>query len=199
MKAFFFQLIPFLTGISCFLGAAYYPPPNYIDSLKIQLSNQEAELDALKQKLENFHVILESLQQQLQEQGKGQKEELKKGTASLDIKIAALENMAKSLAADLKQLQAHANETATSLQAMKQKLGEQNGTIENLQSAIQTLIEALQVKLEIPVSGKTYKVKAGDSLEKIARAHGTTIQAIKNINGMSSDKIVVGKTLLIPE
>lgn len=198
MKALFFQLI-LLLGISCFLDAAYYPPPNPIDSLKNQLSNNEAELSALQQKLENFHVILENLQDQLQEQGKGQKEQLKKDTASLDIKIVSLENMAKSLAADLKQLQTHANETAQSLQAMKQKLGEQNSNLENLQSVIQTLMDALQVKAEIPVSGKGYKVKAGDSLEKIARAHGTTVQAIKTLNGMSADKIVVGKTLQIPE
>lgn len=43
-----------------------------------------------------------------------------------------------------------------------------------------------------------YKVKEGDSLEKIARAHQTTIKAIKELNGLTSDKIVVGKTLKIP-
>lgn len=183
--AFFLQLI----AVSCFLDAAYYPPA---DNLKNQVHNLEAEQAALQQRLENFHVILENLQEQLQDQGKGQKEQQKKEAASLDIKILSLENMAKSLAADLKQLQNHANETAQSLQTLHQKQV-------NLESVIQTLMEALQVKAELPGSGKPYKVKAGDSLEKIARAHGTTIQAIKTLNQMSTDKIVVGKTLLIPE
>lgn len=213
MKLVFSWLVPFLIGTSCFSvldgvqQKAYYPPaPNPVDSLKNQLNNHDVELHALEQRLENFHVILESLQDQLQDQGKAQKDQSKKDSASLEIKIASLENMAKSLTADIKLLHTHANETAAALQAMKQKLAEgeqrshvQSGNIENLQSVIQTLMEALQVKAEPVSGGKSYKVKQGDSLDKIARAHGTTVQAIKTLNGMASDKIVVGKTLQIPE
>jgi LysM repeat protein len=212
VKITFFLLIPLLMGVSSFQAlhaapkAYYAPPPNPIDGLKNQLSNHDAELNSLQQRVENFHVILESLQEQLQDQGNSQKQQFKKDSASLEIKIASLENMAKSLTADIKLLQSHANETGAALQAMKQKISEgeqrihvQNGNIENLQSVIQTLMEALQVKAEVASGGKSYKVKPGDSLEKIARGHGTTVQALKNLNGMASDKIVVGKMLQIPE
>lgn len=44
----------------------------------------------------------------------------------------------------------------------------------------------------------TYTVKGGDSLSKIARQYGTTVQAIKATNGKSSDIIRIGEKLTIP-
>jgi peptidoglycan DL-endopeptidase LytF len=41
-------------------------------------------------------------------------------------------------------------------------------------------------------------VKRGDFLEKIARANGTTVSAIKKANNLSSEKIEVGQVLRIP-
>ena len=46
----------------------------------------------------------------------------------------------------------------------------------------------------------TYKVKSGDTLEKIARRHGTTVEAIQKANGMSkgTTRINIGNDLKIP-
>jgi LysM repeat protein len=44
-----------------------------------------------------------------------------------------------------------------------------------------------------------YVVKSGDSLRQIARTHGTTVQAIKAANGLTSDRIAAGQSLKIPE
>ncbi len=43
-----------------------------------------------------------------------------------------------------------------------------------------------------------YTVQAGDSLWKIARRYGTTVQAIKQANGLIGDTILVGQVLRIP-
>ena len=43
-----------------------------------------------------------------------------------------------------------------------------------------------------------YKVKAGDSLEKIAKANNTTVDKIKKINSMQQDLIVIGQEIKIP-
>lgn len=43
-----------------------------------------------------------------------------------------------------------------------------------------------------------YKVKSGDVLGRIASRYGSSIKMIKELNNMSSSKIRVGKTLLIP-
>lgn len=48
-------------------------------------------------------------------------------------------------------------------------------------------------------SPSRYVVKTGDTLGRIARAHRTTVQAIKAANGLTSDRIVVGKSLRMPE
>jgi LysM repeat protein len=50
-----------------------------------------------------------------------------------------------------------------------------------------------------PVPAETiYVVKSGDSLTRIAKAHGTTVKALKAANGLKSDRIVVGAKLKIP-
>jgi LysM repeat protein len=48
------------------------------------------------------------------------------------------------------------------------------------------------------VAGETYTVKSGDSLTKIAKAHGTTVKAIKSENNLNTDHIKVGQKLKIP-
>ncbi|MCM1317525.1 MAG: LysM peptidoglycan-binding domain-containing protein [Bacteroides sp.] len=44
-----------------------------------------------------------------------------------------------------------------------------------------------------------YRVKAGDNLLKIAKAHGTTVDAIKAANNLKGDNIRVGQSLNIPQ
>ena len=46
--------------------------------------------------------------------------------------------------------------------------------------------------------GATYAVKAGDTLTKIARAHGTTARKLRAFNNLSTDKLKVGQKLKIP-
>ena len=43
-----------------------------------------------------------------------------------------------------------------------------------------------------------YTVKRGDTLTRIARAHGTTVRLLKAENNLKSDQISVGKQLKIP-
>ncbi len=47
-------------------------------------------------------------------------------------------------------------------------------------------------------SGNTYKVAAGDSLGKIAAKNHTTVKALKEINGLTSDSIRAGQMLKLP-
>ncbi len=44
----------------------------------------------------------------------------------------------------------------------------------------------------------TYKVRSGDSLWTIARRHGTTVDALKRINGLSGSRIYAGQRLTMP-
>jgi len=51
----------------------------------------------------------------------------------------------------------------------------------------------------IQVSGRTYTVASGDTLGMIARKFNTTVQAIKDANGLTSDALSVGQVLKIPK
>jgi len=44
-----------------------------------------------------------------------------------------------------------------------------------------------------------YVVKSGDTLTRIAKAHGTTIKALKAANSLEGDRLLVGEKLKIPE
>lgn len=56
-------------------------------------------------------------------------------------------------------------------------------------------------KLWVPdkkVNAINYTVKKGDTLFKIAQAHGTTVSAIKSTTGLKSNALYPGQALLIP-
>ena len=58
--------------------------------------------------------------------------------------------------------------------------------------------EAAPVKGTKAASGAAYTVKAGDTLAKLARSHGTTIKAIRTANALKSDQLHPGQKLKLP-
>lgn len=64
---------------------------------------------------------------------------------------------------------------------------------------VDAVVRAVVETKNIPVSGEeTYVVKAGDSLWKIAQKYETTVEALKNVNNLTSDIITPGQVLQIP-
>ena len=53
-------------------------------------------------------------------------------------------------------------------------------------------------KEELKESLKHVKVKKGDSLEKIAKTHQTTVSALKKANHLENEKLSIGQTLILP-
>lgn len=88
-----------------------------------------------------------------------------------------------------------------SLWLIAQKYGTTVDAIKKLNNLTGDLIRIGQV-LTIPVSGTPpyteYTVKAGDSLWRIARQYNTTVEALMNLNGLTSDLLMIGQVLKVP-
>ena len=51
---------------------------------------------------------------------------------------------------------------------------------------------------EIPNTENIYTVKKGDSLYSIAKQYNTTVNDLKNLNGLSSNLLTIGQSLIVP-
>lgn len=187
-----------------------------LDDIRHEVNNHESEIRIYDEKLKNLESIIDGVRDQLTESSQAHKEQLKGNSNLLDSKIVSMETTIKGLIADLRQFKTHANDASVALTQYKQKISDlekvveqQNQNIDHLQAALRSLMEAMTVKESAPnrassattdpVALGMYRVKAGDSLEKIARLNQTTVSAIKDLNGLSHDRIVVGQVLKMPE
>lgn len=96
----------------------------------------------------------------------------------------------------------HANETTQALTQFRARLQELE---EMLITQTRRFDEVAKIKKGVEelaknfkVSYKTYRVRPGDSLEKIATLHKTKVDHIKALNALEKDLIVVGQELKIP-
>ncbi len=164
-----------------------------MSDMRHEISNHEVEIRILEEKFNNQQIAIESLRQRLIEAGLDQKDLLKGNSAKDNIRISNLESSVKSAVSDLHKLQTHANDTTKTLSQYKKKMQELNQNITALQSAIRSLMDALQISYQQKI--QIYKVENGDTLEKIARKHKTTIKALKELNNLKSDRIYIGQNL----
>ncbi len=79
------------------------------------------------------------------------------------------------------------------------KLKELNNLSSNVLQVGQTLKISSNEKDIIPDDYILYKVKSGDSLWNIAKEYNTTVDTLKSVNNLTSDKLSINQQLLIPK
>jgi LysM repeat protein len=89
---------------------------------------------------------------------------------------------------------ATATAVAASMPANAAASGSANGSANGSASA--TAIAAGLARA--PEAVEQYRVNRGDSLWSIARRHGTTVEALKALNGLRDSSILAGQTLNVP-
>lgn len=88
-------------------------------------------------------------------------------------------------------------EPSLPIQSTKKDMAQSSQTVsQNNQNANQSIVEDYQNSGDQHYVDVT--VKRGDALEKIARSNGTSVEAIKKANHLSSAKLSVGQVLRIP-
>jgi LysM repeat protein len=174
-----------------------------LDDLRHDINCFQTELQILDGRIKYYENTLASLKQNDLEKHQARIEQISQQIQTLEKKWTSLDRTQQGDTKDLRDLSSQANETIAALSQFKDRIGEleqeifsQNRRFDELaklKGNIENLAKGLRGE-----SFKIYKVRAGDSLEKIARAHKTGVDQIKKLNGLDQDLIVVGQELKIP-
>jgi LysM repeat protein len=198
-----------------FMGSSDHETSVALEEMRIELAdlkhsgvNTKMEFQLLEEKLQNQEHALSALKSNSLARPQPKFENLSLQLSAIEKKIALLEKTQEKITSDLRQISTQTNQAANSLAQYRDKIQEVEQAIvshskrlDEVTKLKSTLTAISQTMKEPPIaegSSKKYKIKAGDSLEKIARSQHTSVEAIKKLNHLTSDRIVVGGELKIP-
>ena len=200
-----------LTLTSCSTHLAMLQRDKYDTSIAID--EMRMELSDVKHTLSNTQVEMQILEEKVRAQEASlQKSKAQTSAASLpdqklaliEKKITQIEKMQDKLSSELKQLNTHAGQTTSSLTQYQVRISELESELSAQTKMLQELSElegtlrSISHAIKGQTSSPTYKVKPGDSLEKISRLYNTSVESLKKANNLSSTKIVVGQEIKVP-
>lgn len=177
-----------------------------LDDLRHDLNCFKTDFQIIEGKIGNQENQIEGVKQKQTTQTLAMIDSLSDKIKALEAKIADAEKNQTAEISDLEKLSFHAKETNTSLSQYKEKLVEletkvitQGKRFDEVKKLKETL-DAIASSLKIGNDGfYSYKVKAGDSLDKIAKSNKITVEQLKRINNLDQDLIVIGQELRIPK
>ena len=174
------------------------------DDLRHDINCFQTELQILDGRIKYNENTLASLKSQELEKQQARIEQLVIEFQNLEKKWSAQEKNRERTAQDCHQLASHAHETTAALGQCKSRIEELEQQLvagqrrfEEL-SKLKSNIELLAKSLSHQDLYRTYKVRLGDTLEKIAKSHKTEVGKIKQLNQLEQDLIMVGQELKIP-
>lgn len=175
-----------------------------LDDLRHDIHCFKTELQILDGKIKHSEHAIASLKQQDLEKQQLKLDQLSTHLQSLEKRWGLTEKSRESDVQELRQLSSYAKETSMALSQFKERIEELERELVNEQRRLEELgklkgnIEHLAKSIRGTEKYKIYKVRQGDSLEKIAKSHKTTVEKIKKINELEQDLIVVDQELKIP-
>ena len=159
-----------------------------VSDLKHSLRSVQVSLQILEEQLQNQDLSLASIKNQLHL--KNPKYEMVGDQLSvLEKKIFQIEKTQEKIVSDLRTLNTTSQQALQKAHEVDQNLEE----VTKLKTTLNSLSKAMQ-----PSSPKKYKVRQGETLEKIARDYHTTVSALKKHNHLQHDRIFIGQELEIP-
>ena len=198
MTKFSFRAL--LSFISVFLLVS---PVAAQDNLRVAVANLSQDVNLLGQSLKTMRLEIEELRREnarlrSQVSSASSKSDTNAQISNLSVAIETLRRE-------------YGSADAQQRQQILAELNRQIGALaKETQVAINSIAKAAynQPKVATPVhfsdnfpkTGKTYVVRSGDTLSKIARDHGSTIKHIQNANKIvnPSKDLQVGETIFIP-
>ncbi|MBN1915114.1 MAG: LysM peptidoglycan-binding domain-containing protein [Parachlamydiales bacterium] len=174
-----------------------------IDDFRHDLHCYQAEQKILEGKLQHQEALLQKLQTK-EGDDKTKTHLLLRDLHQMGNNFKAENEKNQDFFEKIEKLLSHSQETDIALTQYKQKITElekmilsQNRRFEEISSLKQTL-QSLATALDVSLSENIYIVKPGDSLDRIAKNHRTSVAKLKEINDLKHDLIVVGQKLKLP-
>ncbi len=195
-----YYFLPLSFALSVFIPQTLIATP----SLAHRLHNAEVEIEMLKKSIESQEESRASLDHDMRQLMKRAKTGSKEQSLETEKRLQSVEKQMEKVIQDIKEFKNHSNDLSKMLQELntctlnlEKKIEAQSTTIETLEKALRSLTMAFKGEL----SGQKediHIVQGGESLDKIAKKYKTSIQSIKELNGLISNTIRPGKELRIP-
>ncbi|NGX63628.1 MAG: Chromosome partition protein Smc [Candidatus Anoxychlamydiales bacterium] len=177
-----------------------------LDDLRHDLNCFHTEVQIIDGKIKHQEDATQNLKQQHVEKLQHKLDTHTKQISTLDNKLSQFETKYSNSSSNISTLSNHANETTLALSQHKDKIKEleniiirQNQRLDDIAKIKTTLQDIVKTIKSDSSNFIVYRVKAKDSLEKIAKANNVTIDSIKQINNLENDLIVIGQKLKIPK
>lgn len=154
-------------------ASGFYANPD-VDELRVELEDVKSALHATQ-------VDLSLLDEKYKKPGQ---------LSTLEKKIATMEKSLDKITADLRAVAASLNQTLEQVHSLETNLSSHDEKMSALKGTLSSISQAIA-----PPRSDLYRVKAGDTLEKIARQHHLSPEKIRQLNHLNSDKIIVGQEL----
>jgi LysM repeat protein len=177
-----------------------------LDDLRHDLSCFKTDMQILDSKINSQENQMESIKQKQISQSLAKIDGLLEKIKKLENKMLGFEKNQNKSVAKVENLSLHSKEVISTLTQYKEKISEIEGVassqakrLDEVQN-LKTILDKVAVSLKLNADGFcSYKVKGGDSLEKIAKTNKITVEKLKKINGLDQDLIVIGQDLKIPK
>ncbi|MCI0381843.1 MAG: LysM peptidoglycan-binding domain-containing protein [Chlamydiae bacterium] len=161
------------------------------------LSVVQSEVKDLLHKMDGLQSTIAILEEQIAKlkNTKGNQKE-----PEWEKRLVTVEKMQEKIAVDLKNIRDFtgqiSHQVQNQMQELQNRLDHFRDTIQEIGKIRTTLSSLSKTMGESQI--QIVKVKPGDSLEKIAKQHHTTIENLKTLNNLTQDTIFIGQELKVP-
>lgn len=174
-----------------------------LDDLRHYVQTFQAELQIIDARLKKQDDVIAQIKQKDIEQQKLKIASIDKSIKAIETSIEKGNQTQKQQQEDIRELSSHANQTTTALSQYKNRINEiekdivaYSKTFDDIKKSVHSAVSS--IKSNKDYCGTLYKVKSGDSLERIAKNYKVSIEEIKKENSLDNDLIVIGQELKIP-
>jgi LysM repeat protein len=175
-----------------------------LDDLKHALKTTQVELGLFDERLNKQNTVLTQVKGQAQSKEISGLTLLSSQVNALEKKVSGFEKTLEKIAHDLRTLNLSSTQALNKIQLLEQSISSHEKRLDEVVKLKSTLTSISKAIGQSPSASPTklYRIKAGDSLEKIARNNHTSIEVICKLNHLSIDKIdkiAVGQELRLPD